>query len=59
MRERFPDGLNEAEKILIRDKPVLPLFYEKERNIKKQHLKNVYYSPTTGYVDFKCTYIER
>ncbi len=52
-------SLTEAEKILIRDKPVLPLFYEKERNIKKQHLKNVYYSPNTGYVDFKCTYIER
>lgn len=52
-------SLAEAERILIKEKPVLPIFYEKERNIKKQHLKNVYYSQTTGYVDFKCAYIER
>ncbi|MCX6989888.1 MAG: peptide ABC transporter substrate-binding protein [Chlamydiae bacterium] len=51
--------LAEAERILIKEKPVLPIFYEKERNIKKQHLKNVYYSQTTGYVDFKCSYIDR
>ena len=51
--------LAEAERILIKEKPVLPIFYEKERNIKKQHLKNVYYSQTTGYVDFKYSYIDR
>ena len=51
--------LAEAERILIKEKPVFPIFYEKERNIKKQHLKNVYYSQTTGYVDFKCANIER
>lgn len=52
-------ALAEAERILIKEKPVCPLFYEKERNIRKQHLKNVYYSATTGHVDFKYTYIER
>ena len=52
-------SLAEAERILIKEKPVLPIFYEKERNIKKPHLKNVYYSQTTGYADFKCAYIER
>ncbi|NDD58501.1 MAG: peptide ABC transporter substrate-binding protein [Chlamydiae bacterium] len=51
--------LAEAERILIREKPVLPLFYEKERNLKKPHLKNVCYSQTTGYVDFKYSFIER
>ena len=56
MRVKF---LAEAERILIKEKPVLPIFYEKERNIKKSHLKNVYYSSATGYVDFKTAYIER
>lgn len=56
MRTKY---LAEAERILIREKPVLPLFYEKERNIKKEHLKNVYYSQNTGYVDFKYCHIER
>lgn len=51
--------LSEAEKILIREKPVFSIFYERERNIKKPHLKNVFYSQTTGYVDFKNAYIER
>ncbi|MBM3207562.1 MAG: peptide ABC transporter substrate-binding protein, partial [Chlamydiae bacterium] len=48
-----------AERILIKEKPVLPIFYEKERNVKKHHIKNVYYSQTTGYVDFKSCYIQR
>jgi ABC-type oligopeptide transport system substrate-binding subunit len=52
-------SLAEAERILIKERPVFPLFYEKERNIKKNHLRNVYYSQTTGYVDFKSSYIER
>ncbi len=51
--------LAEAEKILIHEKPVIPIFYEKERNIKKPHVKNVFYSQSTGYVDFKFAFIER
>ncbi len=51
--------LSSAEKILLEDKPVLPIFYEKERNIKKKHLQNVFYYRTTGYLDFKHAYIEK
>lgn len=50
--------LSEAEKVLLREVPVLPLFYEKEKNIAKSYLHQVIHSKTTGHIDFKYAYME-
>ena len=50
--------LSDAEKILIQEAPVIPLFYEREKNIKKSYLHQVIHSKTTGHLDFKYAYIE-
>ncbi len=51
--------LSEAEQLLIQEVPLFSLFYEREQNIKKNHLHQVVYSRTTGLVDFKYAYLER
>ncbi len=51
--------LSDAEKLLMEEAPLIPLYYEKENILKKSHLKQVLYSKTTGYLDFKYAYVER
>lgn len=51
--------LSNAEKILITEVPVISLFYEKEKNIKKPYLHQVIHSKTTGHIDFKYAYIDK
>ncbi len=51
--------LSEAEKLLMEEAPLIPLYHEKEKVIKKSHLRKVIYSKTTGYFDLKHAYIER
>ena len=51
--------LSAAERFLMEESPLIPLYYEKEKIIKKNHLKDVIYSKTTGYLDIKYAYIER
>ncbi len=51
--------LSDAEKILIHEVPVIPLFYEREKNIKKPYLHRVIHSKTTGFIDFKHAYIDK
>jgi ABC-type oligopeptide transport system substrate-binding subunit len=51
--------LSDAEKLLIQEAPVISLFYEKEKNMKKSCLHRVLYSKNTGIVDFKYAYIEQ
>ncbi len=51
--------LSSAERLLMEEAPLIPLYHEKERIIKKPHLKQVIYSRTTGYFDLKYAYIER
>lgn len=51
--------LSEAERLLIQEAPVIPLFYEREKNMKKACLHRVLYSKNTGSVDFKYAYIEQ
>lgn len=54
-REKF---LQKAEHILIRDMPVIPLFYGTYNYLKKTSLNDVYFS-TLGYLDFKYAYFEQ
>ncbi len=51
--------LTAAERILMEEAPLIPLYYEKEKILKKSHLKQVLYSKTTGYLDFKYASVER
>ena len=51
--------LSAAEKILMKEVPLIPLYHEQEKIIKKSHLKKVIYSRTTGYFDLKYAYVER
>jgi len=51
--------LSEAEKALAAAVPIIPLFYEKEKNIVKSYLHQVIHSKTTGNVDFKYAYIDK
>ncbi|MBU6149785.1 MAG: hypothetical protein KGQ54_06285, partial [Verrucomicrobia bacterium] len=51
--------LSDAEKLLIEECPLIPLYYEKEKIIKKRHLRQASYSPSTGHFDLKNSYIER
>ncbi len=48
-----------AERLLAEEAPLIPLYYEKEKIIKKRHLRQVLYSPTTGRFDLKNAYIQR
>jgi ABC-type oligopeptide transport system substrate-binding subunit len=53
------EHLSKAEQLLMEESPIIPLYYEREKIIKKKYLREVVYSQTTGYVDFKTSYIER
>ena len=44
--------LSNAEKILVEEMPVIPLFHSAYNYIKSDHVENVYFSPL-GYLDFK------
>jgi len=46
---------NAAERILIEEMPIAPLFYASFNYLKKESLENVYFSPL-GYLDFKEAY---
>ncbi len=49
--------LQEAETTLIREMPLIPLFYSAYNYVKKPTLKGVYFSEL-GYLDFKNGYFE-
>ncbi|MBS0627984.1 MAG: hypothetical protein JSS09_07220, partial [Verrucomicrobia bacterium] len=51
--------LSNAEKVLLRETPVIPLLYEKEKNIAKPYLHQVIHTKTTGHIDFKHAYIDK
>lgn len=44
--------LAQAEKILMQEMPVIPLFFASYNYVKKPGINNVYFSPL-GYIDFK------
>jgi oligopeptide transport system substrate-binding protein len=54
-RERI---LKEAEKVLLQDMPIIPLFYASYNYIKNPLVKGVYFSEL-GYLDFKNAYWEK
>lgn len=54
--EQFTNYLAQAEKILINEVPIIPIFYEYERHAKKEHLKGVSISKISN-IDFKSAYI--
>ena len=54
-REEF---LAEAERVLIEEMPIAPLFYNAYNSVNQPQLKNVYFSEL-GYIDFKKAYIEK
>ena len=49
--------LAEAEKILLREMPIIPLYYEDFKFIQNPHLKNLVISDL-GEIDFKYCYLE-
>jgi oligopeptide transport system substrate-binding protein len=49
--------LQEAEKVLIQQMPVIPLFYNSYNYVRKPSVKGVYFSEL-GYLDFKHAYLE-
>jgi len=49
--------LNEAETLLIKEMPIIPLFYSSYNYVKNPAVKGVYLSEL-GYLDFKSAYIE-
>ncbi len=49
--------LKDAEKIIIEEMPIIPLFYASYNYVKKPSVKGVYFSEL-GYLDFKNAYIE-
>lgn len=51
--------LSSAERLLMEESPLIPLYHEREKIIKKRHLRNIVYSKTTGYFDLKNAYVER
>jgi oligopeptide transport system substrate-binding protein len=51
--------LSDAEKLLITEAPIVSLFYEKEKYMKKPCLRRILYSKNTGIVDFKYAYIDQ
>jgi len=50
--------LNQAEKILIAEMPVAPLFHGSFNHVQNPHLKRVYLSPL-GHIDFKEAYFTK
>ncbi len=50
--------LKEAEKILMLETPIIPLFYEMNKYVYKKHLRNVVLTDS-GNVDFKWASIVR
>lgn len=50
--------LAEAESILVREMPVIPLFHMGDRFVKKKHLQKVC-SFVTGAVDFKWAFLKK
>lgn len=55
--EKRKSILQKAEKLLIDEMPVIPLFYYMFNFVKKDSIKGVYFSDL-GYLDFKYAYIE-
>lgn len=49
--------LKEAEKLLIQEMPIIPLFYSSYNYVKSPNVKEVYFSEL-GYLDFKNAYVE-
>jgi oligopeptide transport system substrate-binding protein len=49
--------LKEAEKIIMQDMPIIPLFYASYNYLKNPSVKGVYFSEL-GYLDFKNAYLE-
>ncbi len=49
--------LMQAEKVLIQEMPVVPLFYASYNYLKHPSVKEVYFSEL-GYLDFKHAYID-
>lgn len=49
--------LKQAERILINEMPVIPLFYSSYNYVKNPSIKNVYFSEL-GYLDFKHAYLD-
>lgn len=49
--------LKDAEALLIREMPVIPLFYASYNYVKSPSVKGVYFSEL-GYLDFKNAYLE-
>ena len=49
--------LKEAERVIIGEMPVVPLFYASYNYVKNPSVKGVYFSEL-GYLDFKNAYIE-
>ena len=50
--------LKRAEKLLIQEMPIIPLFYSSYNYVKKPAVKGVYFSEL-GYLDFKNAYLEQ
>lgn len=50
--------LKEAEKVIMDEMPVIPLFFASYNYLKNPSVKGVYFSEL-GYIDFKNAYIER
>lgn len=53
-REKF---LKSAEKVIVQDMPIVPLFYASYNYVKNPSVKGVYFSEL-GYLDFKNAYWE-
>lgn len=53
-RERL---LKQAEKVLINEMPIIPLFYASYNYVKNPRIKGVYFSEL-GYLDFKNAYLD-
>jgi len=49
--------LQEAEKLLLTEQPIIPLYHLTLNFLQNKKIKNVYISPT-GVVDFKWAYVE-
>lgn len=50
--------LKEAENLMIKEMPIIPLFYSSYNYVKNPQLKGVYFSEL-GYLDFKNAYWDR
>ncbi len=49
--------LHQAEKILMADMPIMPIYYYTNPVLLSKHIKNFYQS-TLGFIDWKYTYME-